>query len=377
MTSDYQYAIIGAGVVGLAVAAELAPRGSLVVLEQAWKYGQSTSSHNSEVVHAGLYYPPGSLKARLCIEGNRLIRDLSAAHAIGYRRIGKLVVATTEREAELLRDLRANAEACGVSDLTWLEPPEVAELEPELGATTVGGLFSPSTGIVDSHGLMSYFLHTAQQAGADVVYHSEIVGIERTAGTYRLTVRIGQGGTDTLTAVRVVNSAGLHADRVAELAGLSVDALGLRQHWTKGYYFALTGAFKPQLQHLVYPIPDKAHGSLGVHAVLDLSGGLRFGPTAELMDKAIEDYGFVAADPISAAQAIDRYLPGISDGDLAPVMSGIRPKLTLPGQPQRDFYVAEESAHGLPGFVNLIGIDSPGLTASPAIARRVGELLKR
>jgi L-2-hydroxyglutarate oxidase LhgO len=380
MSTDYDFAIIGAGVVGLAIAAELAPRGTVLVLEKEWKFGQSTSSHNSEVVHGGLYYTPGSLKARLCVEGNRLIRALAKAHGIGYKQIGKYIVAVTDEERAYLEWLKSNAEANGVTDLRWISPEELREHEPDVRA--VACLFSPSTGIVDSHALMAHFKTQPELAGADFVFNSEVVSIRRIPGvivhrsSFIVQVKDSDGSEAEISAQYVINAAGLHSDEIAAMAGMDVKALDLEMHWTRGFYYAPENNLGLRVSHLVYPVPDKSLKSLGVHATIDLQGGLRFGPTAEYMDSRAEDYSFNGLDDLNEVRAsIARYLPAVENATLNPIMAGIRPKLTAPGAPARDFYIHEERDHGLPGFVNLIGIESPGLTAAPAIAKYVSRLL--
>jgi L-2-hydroxyglutarate oxidase LhgO len=379
--SDYQFAVIGAGVVGLAVAAELAPRGLTLILEKEWKFGQATSSHNSEVVHAGIYYAPGSLKARFCVEGNLLIRGLARTHSIGYTQAGKFIVATNENEKAYLEWLKGNAAANGVSDLRWVSPAELKQHEPSVRAHAC--LFSPTSGIVDSHSLMAYFKTNAEQSGADFVFNSELVSARcfpsvnggTKGGVFSLSVRDTTGTLTTITTDRVINCAGLYADRVAAMFGMDVRALELDLLWAKGYYFTLEGGHKLGIKHLVYPVPDKSLKSLGIHATVDIAGGLRFGPTAEYINEKIEDYSFADAPTAPVAASLSRYLPVIDADKLTPMMSGIRPKLTRPGQSPRDFYIREESDRGLPGLVNLIGIESPGLTASPAIAKYVSDLL--
>ena len=382
--SDYQTAVIGAGVVGLAVAAELSPCGSTLVLEKEWKFGQAASSHNSEVVHAGIYYAPGSLKARLCVEGNRLIRQLARDCGIGYAQVGKLIVAASEEEVEYLHWLKDNAAANGVTDLRWISPEELHEQAPSVHGEAY--LFSPTSGIVDSHALMVHFKTVAEQSGADFVFNSELVsalflppvygGTKGGSSGYELTVRDSSGSLTRITTDRVINCAGLYSDRVAAMFGMDVQALGLDLLWSKGYYFTLEGGHKLGIRHLVYPVPEKSLKSLGVHATVDLAGGLRFGPTAEYMERKIEDYSFSDAPTTPVAESISRYLPPVDASRLSPMMAGIRSKLTRPGQPPRDFYIREESERGLPGLVNLIGIESPGLTAAPAIAKYVAELLR-
>jgi L-2-hydroxyglutarate oxidase LhgO len=371
MPTDYDYAIVGAGVVGLAIAAELAPLGSVLVIEKEWKFGQATSSHNSEVVHGGLYYAPGSLKARLCVEGNRRIQELAVSHGIGYQKTGKFIVATTAEERAYLEGLKANGEANGVSDLRWVSPEELHQFEPDVEA--VACLLSPSTGIVDSHALMAHYKTLAELAGADFVMNTEVTAIATIAEGYSLTARdAGDGSEVEISAATLINAAGLHSDEIAAMAGLNVQSLGLELHWTRGFYYALEKNVGLRVSHLVYPVPDKSLKSLGVHATVDLSGGLRFGPTAEYTDSRREDYSFDKVDDLAKVrESIVRYLPAVATTTLNPIMAGIRPKLTGPGAAPRDFYIAEESSHGLPRFVNLIGIESPGLTAAPAIAKMV------
>jgi L-2-hydroxyglutarate oxidase LhgO len=367
--ADSGIAVIGAGVVGLAVAARLAPRHpDLVLLERNPRHGQETSSRNSEVIHAGIYYPPGSLKARLCVEGNRRLYELCARHGVAHRRCGKIIVAADEDEAPALEALRDRARANGVA-VQRLSASEVAALEPHV--RSAGGLLSPDSGIVSAHGLMDALLHAVREAGAVVQPRAELVGIDRRGGEYRLAVRSG-GATETFTTERVINAAGLEADTVAALAGIDVDGAGYRQHYCKGSYFSVAPAKAGLVTRLVYPVPG--HVSLGLHAVLGLDGRLRFGPDVEYVARGT-DYRVDEGKRAAFGQAARRLVTAIDDDDLAPDISGIRPKLQGPGEGFRDFVIAEESARGLPGLVNLVGIDSPGLTSAVAIAGHVAELL--
>jgi L-2-hydroxyglutarate oxidase LhgO len=373
MTTDYDFAVIGSGVVGLAIAAELASRGSLLAIEKESKFGQASSSHNSEVVHAGLYYTPGSLKARLCVEGNHLIRELAARHGIGYRQVGKLVVAADDEERRYLEWLKGNAAANGVTDLHPVSPEELRRQEPAVRG--VAALFSPTSGIVDSHGLMVHFKTRAERRGADFVFNAEVVAIQRIEDGYDLTIKDADGALTTISAERVINSAGLYSDRIAAMAGLNVEALELDLLWAHGHYYTAEGSGSFHITHLVYPVPDPSLKSLGVHATVDLQGGVRFGPTSEYMNEKVEDYSYADAETVRVSESIARYLPDIASHKLEPMMTGIRPKLTRPGEAPRDFYIREERDRGLPGFVNLIGIESPGLTAAPAIAKYVATLI--
>ncbi len=366
--ADTSLTIVGAGVVGLAIAARLAARHrGLVLLERNPRHGQETSSRNSEVVHAGIYYPPGSWKARLCVEGSRLVREAAVRHGIPQLRCGKLVVATTEAELPGLDDLFERAAANDVP-LRRLTAREIQSLEPQVAS--VGGLNSPTTGVVSAHGLMDVFLHLALDAGAILKTRARLVSLERRTADWRVEVET-PAGPESFTSERVVNAAGLEADAVAALAGIDVEAAGYRQHWCKGSYFAT--AKRGVVSRLVYPVPG-AH-SLGIHAILDVSGRLRFGPDVEYLPERVADYTVGDARRAGFGAAVRRMLPGIADADLAPDTSGIRPRLQGPRDGFRDFVIAEESARGFPGLVNLLGIDSPGLTASPAIAAAVERLV--
>lgn len=368
--ADTPLTVVGAGVVGLAVAARLAARfPELVVLERRERHGTETSSRNSEVVHGGLYYPEGSLKARLCVRGRQLLYELCERAGVPHRRIGKLIVATRPEETAQLERLLAVGRANGV-ELEPLSADGCRRLEPAVPA--FAGLVSPTTGIVSAHGLMEALLAAARARGAILQPRAEVVGIARTNAGYHLELRTPEG-VETLVSERVVNAAGLDSDRVAALAGVDVAAAGYRLHWWKGSYFAVAGPRARLLSRLVYPVPTPV--SLGVHAVLGLDGRLRFGPDAEHLGERRPDYVVAEAKRAAFGAAIRRLVPAIEDADLSPDIAGIRPRLQGPGEGFRDFVVAEETARGLPGLVNLVGIDSPGLTAALAIAEEVDRLL--
>jgi L-2-hydroxyglutarate oxidase LhgO len=366
--ADVPLTVVGAGVVGLAVAARLAPRvPDLVVLERRERHGQETSSRNSEVVHAGIYYAPGSLKARLCVRGNALLYELCGRLGVPHRRLGKLIVATQEQELPVLERLLETGRRNG-AELRLIPGEEARALEPDVPARAA--LLSPSSGIVSAHGLMDALLQQARAHGALLRTGGELVGIERRADGYALTVRHGNQ-TEAFTSERLVNAAGLECDTVASLAGIDVEAAGYRLRYCKGSYFAVSPARAGRLRHLVYPVPGSV--SLGVHAVLGLDGRLRFGPDAEFLDGRALDYGVAEGKRAAFGAAVRRLVPGVRDEDLEPDIAGIRPKLQGPGEPARDFAIREESERGLPGLVNLIGIESPGLTAALAIAEHVEE----
>jgi L-2-hydroxyglutarate oxidase LhgO len=368
--ADTPLTVVGAGVVGLAVAARLAARfPETIVLERRERHGTETSSRNSEVIHAGMYYPTGTLKARLCVRGNPLLYELCQRLEVPHRRTTKLIVATVPGETAELERLLALGRANGVP-LELVTQARCRELEPAVPA--VAGLFSPTTGILSAHGLMDSYLQEARRHGALLQAQAELVGLERRDRDYRLTVRTPEG-VESFTSERVVNAAGLESDTVAALAGIDVEAAGYRLHWWKGSYFALAGPKSRLVSRLVYPVPT--HVSLGVHAVLGLDGRLRFGPDAEHLPGRTPDYVVSEAKRPAFAEAVRRLLPAVEDSELTPDIAGIRPKLQGPGDGFRDFVIAEETARGLPGLVDLVGIDSPGLTSAAAIAEEVDRLL--
>lgn len=366
--------IVGAGVVGLAVAAELSGRyPGVLLVERNPGFGQETSSRNSEVIHAGIYYAHGSLKAALCVAGRQLLYAHCKAHRIPHQRCGKLIVAAEAAQEEDLESIRQRAFDNGVDDLEMVGARQIKAMEPNVRACSA--LFSPSTGIVDSHRLMRSFLARAQKQGAQFVPHTTVERIEKqTDGRYRVQVCYPDGATDTFDSRWVVNCAGLASDRIAASAGIDIDACGYRLRYWKGDYFSLNVP-PGYIRHLVYPVPQVNHVGLGIHATIDLSGRVKLGPDATYLSDRQIDYTVDTAARRSFFEAAVRYLPAIAEDQLTPEMAGIRPKLQRPGDPARDFVIAEESYKGFPGLVNLIGIESPGLTASLAIARYVAELL--
>ncbi len=366
--------IIGAGVVGLAVAAELSrTRKGVMILERHPTFGQETSSRNSEVIHAGIYYARDSKKAKLCVEGNRLLYRLCEHHRIPHRRCGKLIVATEKDEEGILATIQDRARENGVEPLEMLSARQIKALEPNVKACAA--LFSPSTGIIHSHRLMRHYAARAHKNGAQFVPHTTVSGVEKQGdASYRVHVVYPDGKTDSFASRWIVNCAGLESDRVAASLGIDIDACGYRLHYWKGEYFSLE---VPQgfIRHLVYPVPQANHVGLGVHATIDLSDRVKLGPNATYLPDRALDYTVNPQARQAFYEAACRYLPGIGVDQLHPEMTGIRPKLQKPGDPARDFIIAEESSKGFPGVINLIGIESPGLTASPAIARHVAGLV--
>jgi L-2-hydroxyglutarate oxidase LhgO len=358
--------VIGAGVVGLAIAAELSAAGlceELWVLEKEAGFGRGTSSRNSEVIHAGLYYPPGSLKARLCVEGRERIYHLCDRHEIAYKPIGKVIVAIDDDELRDLSQIENNARACGVV-VEPLSPQEIRSLEPAIQCRAA--LYSPRSGIVDSHGLMQHFYRQAMRHNAQFVFNTGVTAIVREDGNYLIATQMIDGEPFTLETDLVVNAAGLHSDEIAALVGSA-----LRLHWCKGCYFSVNQAKANRCSHLIYPAVGKHSVSLGTHVGFDLSGRMRLGPDAHYIDR-VEDYSIPIELRDSFYAAAQRYLPFLEPDDLAPEMSGIRPKLQGPGESFADFVIQEDP----PQFVNCVGIDSPGLTSSPAIGAYVRSLVQ-
>ena len=352
--------VVGAGVVGLAIARALAQSGrEVLVLEAGTGIGQGTSSRNSEVVHAGLYYPPGSFKARLCVAGREMLYDYCDARGVAYSRLGKLVVATSEPELPALDRVADAAAANGVA-LTRLTAEEAVAMEPALHC--VGALHSPRTGIVDSHALMLALQGELEHAGGTVVCRAPVQGGAAGAG---FTLQVGGAEPMELSCRVLVNAAGLHAPALAQSLGLPAP----RPYLCKGSYYSLQG--RAPFSRLVYPVPEP--GGLGVHLTLDLGGQARFGPDVEWVDHEEYDVDPRRADGFYAA--IRRYWPALPDGALVAGYAGMRPKITGPGEPQADFRIDGPAVHGRGGLVQLFGIESPGLTSSLAIGDYVEGLV--
>ena len=358
--------VIGAGVVGLAVARALAMAGrEVIVLEAENAIGTHTSSRNSEVIHAGIYYPKDSLKARLCVAGRQQLYAYCADHGVSHKRCGKLIVATSAAQIPQLEKILAQGRANGVTDLAPVDLARVRDMEPAVQC--VAALHSPSTGIIDSHGLMLAYQGDAEAHGAMLAFTGPVSG-----GRVQddgILLEVGGEQPMQLLARRVVNSAGLHAPKVAASLEGFPPAHVPPSYYCKGNYYSLAG--RAPFSRLIYPIPEAA--GLGVHVTLDLAGQARFGPDVEWIDKI--DY---TVDPQRAEKfyaAIRSYWPDLKDGALSPGYSGIRPKIQAPSEPARDFMIEGPRDHGVAGLVNLFGIESPGLTASLALGDMVAGLL--
>ena len=363
MAAELEVVVVGGGVVGLALARALARDGREVhLLEAEAQLGLHTSSRNSEVIHAGIYYPPGSWKARLCVRGRALLYDYAAAHAIPHRRIGKLVLASEPEELATLDAYRARALENGVDDLTLLDAPAVERLEPAVRCA--GALHSPSTGIVDSHALLHALARDARAHGANIVTRSPVTGarVERTGFTLEI-------AGERFGARAVINCAGLFAQRFAQ----TIEGLDPRTippcYYARGQYFTLRGA--SPFARLVYPLPS-AHG-LGIHVTLDLAGQARFGPDVCFVQEV--DYRFDTSRRSAFARAIRRYYPALDEERLEPGYVGIRPKLSGEASVPSDFVIQTQREHGVQGLVNLYGVESPGLTAALALAEQVASVV--
>ena len=366
MAERIECAVIGAGVVGLAIARRLAMAGrEVVVLEAEKAFGTHTSARNSEVIHAGIYYPAGSLKARLCVAGRDALYRYCAGHGVNHSRIGKIIVACDESELPGLEKYRRQAGINGVDDLRTLTAAELGKMEPEVRC--VAGLLSPSTGIVDSHGLMLSYLGDAESGGASLALASPVVAGR--AGGDGIALEVGGADALTLNCKTVVNAAGLRAQAVAR----SIEGIPPRTipptWYAIGHYYALSGT--APFRRLIYPVARQDW--LGVHVTVDLGGQVKFGPDFAWIDRI--DYRFDESREPAFYTAIRRYYPGLKDGALRPGYTGIRPKIAGPGEPMPDFVIQGPRAHGVAGLVNLYGIESPGLTASLAIADTVNDLL--
>ena len=365
--------IIGAGVVGLAIAKELSgPSRSLIVIDRNESFGRETSSRNSEVIHAGIYYVPGSLKAGMCVEGRELLYDFCARNNVPHKKTGKLIVATEREEVGSIESLFDNAGRNGVAGLRIMDRKDIVMMEPNVFG--LAALYSPETGIVDSHGLMQKISGKAKAGGAMMVFDSEVTVIERSKDAYNVKVK-SAGETETLAAKIVINCAGLDSDIVAGMTGIDIEKCGYGLRYCKGQYFRVNQKKARNIGRLVYPVPHPKEGGLGIHATLDLGGGLRLGPDHEYMKDRMKDYSVDESRKGEFCASVRKFLPSIEEDDIFTDTAGIRPKLYDRGNETRDFIINEESANGFPGFINLIGIESPGLTASLTIARYVWKIV--
>ncbi len=369
---DAEITIIGAGVIGLAIAEKASENFSDVfVIEKYTTFGQETSSRNSEVIHAGIYYPRGSLKAKLCVEGKTLLYEYCRKYEIPFKNCGKLIVATDEKEISVIDGIKETAAGNGV-DLDVLDREQIKKLEPEIFA--LKALWSPTTGIIDSHSLMKRFEINTINNGGQIVYGTEVTGIRKTDNGYEITVLDADKKNYNFTTRILINAAGLTSDKISEMAGMNDERLSI--HFCKGEYFRIKPPKNKLLNRLVYPVPHTNLEGIGIHVTIDMGGGVRLGPDATYLESNVYDYKVDAGKQDVFWKSARKFLPFLRFEDLAPEMAGIRPKTQKPGEPVRDFYIREESERGNSGFINLIGMESPGLTSCIAIAKHVISMIR-
>jgi len=362
--------IVGGGVVGLAIARELSSTGKDVLLIERYPtFGQETSSRNSEVIHAGIYYEKDSLKAKLCVKGKELLYEFCRKYDVPHKHLGKLIVAINDTETKELKELFKRGKDNGVDDLSLLSKNEVKEKEPNIKAEAA--LYSPSTGIVDTHKLMKCLESQAKKNGVTLAYSCELISISNKIQPYEIELKDADGEKMSISAPVFINSGGLNSDKIASMVGIDIDKSGYNLYYSKGEYFRVKGSKAGLVKHMIYPTPKEA--SLGIHTVTDMEGQLKLGPNALYVEKIDYDVDELHIDEFY--ESTRNFLPFIEKDDLSPDTSGIRAKLQAPGAHKRDFVISEESNKGFPGFINLIGIESPGLTASLAIARYVKDLV--
>lgn len=369
------FVVVGAGVVGLAVAAEITKQGedrSVIVLERHSKFGQDTSSRNSEVIHAGMYYPTGSLKAAMCVEGNPLLYQFCEQYDIPHQRIGKIIVARDESEISGIENLIAQGKINGVHDLQLLDRDQLARLEPNVSA--VAGVLSPSTGIIDSHKLMVQLERLALEGYAMLAYKHEVIRVSRVNAGYEVIFRGPDGEVDSLECRWLINCAGLYSDRIPEYLGIDTSKAGYKIYPVKGEYFSVSSSKSKLISHLVYPPPLKGLKGLGTHVTKSLDGRARLGPNAFYVQE-MESYDVEAEHLEEFYQAAKTYLPFIQREDLQPDMAGMRAKIQAPDAPVADFVVCHETERKFPGLINLVGIESPGLTSCLALAKKVAGII--
>jgi L-2-hydroxyglutarate oxidase LhgO len=374
---DTDVLIIGGGVIGIACAAESALSGySTLCVERHESFGQETSSRNSEVIHSGIYYPTGSLKAKLCVAANHNLYKECARAGVWTRRCGKLIVAVTPEEEPALENLYHRGLANGIREISVLDQIQIQRMEPHIRARRA--IYLPSTGIIDSHELMKATMHEAQEHGADFAFGVEYLGAEHIADGYRLTLKDTTGETTTVDAGIVVNAAGLRCDSVAASFGIDIDAAGYRLHHNRGHYYSVAPAKSRLVSHLVYPLPHPQLVGAGIHITIDKAGQLKLGPDTEYLDPAVPEsewYKFDDTRKEKFHSAVKRYFPALELSDLSPNQVGVRPKLVGSENAIKDFSIIDETPRGLPGLINLINIESPGLTSSREIARAVAAII--
>lgn len=370
--------VVGAGVIGLSVALEMAkrwPNKSILLLESEEKFGQGLSSRTSEVIHSGIYYSAGSLKARLCVKGNRLLYDFCDQWKVPCQRIGKLIIARDQADLGTLTGLQEQAYANGIQDVIRLDPIDIQELEPRIHAEAA--LFSPSSGIIDSHKLMARLEQNARQSGVMIAYHQQVSRIIPTESAYDVYFYGPDGKEEGIRCRCLVNSAGLLADKIAAMQGINVDQAGYRIYRCKGEYFAVHNEKAGWVSHLVFPVAIRELKGSGIPVIKDMNGRLRLGPDAHYAPAGITNYNVNPANASQFLSVVKPYLPFLAADDLQADMAGLRPRLLVPcGSPPRDFVICHETERQLVGIVNLLGIESPGMTCCFSIAAMVADLIQ-
>jgi L-2-hydroxyglutarate oxidase LhgO len=368
---DVNITIIGAGVIGLSIARELSSEYSDVfMIEKNKSFGQEISSRNSEVIHSGIYYPKNSLKSILCVEGKELLYKYCKEKKINHKKIGKLIIATNSEEDKQLQLLLKNAKNNGVHDGEYLSYEEIKKIEPNI--KVFSALFYPSTGIIDSYGLLKQLEADAKNNGANAVYNTEVIEIKKLTKGYLVSVKDNSSKFSFTTKV-LINAAGLFSDKISFLAGIS-DPLYNLYFW-KGEYFSVINGKNKYISHLIYPVPYKNNIGLGIHATLDVNNRMKLGPNAIFLPNKIIDYKVNENRKFDFFNSVRHFLPFIELDDLQPEQCGIRPKLQKPGDAFRDFIIKNEAERGFENFINLIGIESPGLTSCLSIAKMVKNIL--
>jgi L-2-hydroxyglutarate oxidase LhgO len=369
---DVNISIIGAGVIGLAIARRISEdHGDIVVLERHGSFGKETSSRNSEVIHSGIYYPKNSLKAKLCVEGNALLYDFCSAYDVPHQNCGKLIIAQNEEQLKELHSIRKKGEDNGVRGVELLGKTQIAALEPNVRAAFA--LSVPSTGIIDTHTLMQRLESMASNQGVHFAYLTKVTSISKNGMGYTIKTMDQDGNDFEFTSRKVINCAGLESDQIAYMAGISNPMYKIT--FCKGEYFRVRSPKNKLVKHLIYPTPFKDLAGLGIHTTLEMDGGMKLGPDITFQDENSYDYSVDVSKREKFYKAASSYLPFLEPDDLEPEMAGIRPKIQKEGEPVKDFIIKEESDSGFPGLINLIGMESPGLSSSLAIAEYVSKLI--
>lgn len=370
---DYELVIIGAGVVGLAIAANLSKSKSVLVLERNPSFGMETSSRNSEVIHSGIYYPQNSLKARLCVESNKKIYAFLEKYNVPHRRIGKFIVASGKDEIPELERTFLNAKNNEVLGIQEFSSSKLKEIEPNVNC--VAALWAPNTGILDSHSLMSALFSIAKEKGADFAFQHSFSKAEKKNNLFQIDIETKDNEKFSISSKFLINAAGLDCDTVASNCGIDCGKANYKLSYAKGHYFRIKASKNHLASHLIYPTPKKEFAGLGVHLTIDMAGGLKLGPDVQFLNNRTLDYSVPESRREEFFKVASTYLRGLEIGDLSPDQAGIRPKLQKQGEPTQDFIIREESDKGFPGLINLIGIESPGLSSFLGIAKEVENII--